>query len=75
MRTTIIDIQKMKRRGDHFAMVTACDYTSARRAERAGIPLLLLGDSLGMVVLGHSTTLPVTVNHIVHHAAAVVRGT
>lgn len=74
MRTTIADIQKMKRQGERFAMVTAYDYTAARLAERAGIPLLLVGDSLGMVVLGHSTTVPVTVDHMVHHAAAVVRG-
>jgi 3-methyl-2-oxobutanoate hydroxymethyltransferase len=75
MRTTINDIHKMKQRGECFAMVTAYDYTAARLAERAGIPLLLVGDSLGMVVLGHSTTVPVTVDHMVHHAAAVVRGT
>ena len=75
MRTTILDLQKMKQRGERFAMVTAYDYTSARLAERAGIPTILVGDSLGMVVLGHSTTVPVTVDHMVHHAAAVVRGT
>lgn len=75
MRTAIIDIQKLKQRGERFAMVTAYDYTSAQLAERAGIPLLLVGDSLGMVVLGHATTVPVTLDNMVHHAAAVVRGT
>ncbi|TXL82399.1 3-methyl-2-oxobutanoate hydroxymethyltransferase [Vineibacter terrae] len=74
MRTTILDIQKMKQRGERFAMVTAYDYTAARLADRAGIPLLLVGDSLGMVMLGHSTTVPVTINDMVHHAACVVRG-
>ena len=75
MRTNIIDIQKMKQRGQRFAMVTAYDYTVAQLAERAGVPLLLVGDSLGMVVLRHKSTVPVTVDHMVHHAAAVVRGT
>jgi 3-methyl-2-oxobutanoate hydroxymethyltransferase len=74
MRTTILDIQKMKQRGERFAMVTAYDYTAAQLADRAGIPLLLVGDSLGMVMLGHSTTVPVTLDDMVHHAAAVVRG-
>lgn len=74
MRTTILDIQKMKQRGERFAMVTAYDYTAARLADRAGIPLLLVGDSLGMVMLGHSTTVPVTIDDMVHHAACVVRG-
>ncbi len=74
IRTTILDIQKMKQRGERFAMVTAYDYTAAQLADRAGIPLLLVGDSLGMVMLGHSTTVPVTLDDMVHHAAAVVRG-
>ncbi len=74
MRTTILDIQKMKQRGERFAMVTAYDYTAARLADRAGIPLLLVGDSLGMVMLGHATTVPVTIDDMVHHAACVVRG-
>src|SRR5262249_4348417 len=53
---------------------TAYDYTTARLADQAEIPVLLVGDSLGMVVLGHSTTLPVTVDDVVHHARAVARG-
>ena len=73
IRTSILDIQKMKQRGERFAMVTAYDYTAAQLADRAGIPLLLVGDSLGMM-LGHSTTVPVTLNDMVHHATAVVRG-
>lgn len=74
MRTTLADIQKMKLAGERIAMLTAYDYPSARIAERAGVPMLLVGDSLGMVVLGHETTLPVTLDDMVRHAAAVVRG-
>ena len=75
MRVTLRDLQRMKDRGERIAMVTAYDYPSARLAERAGVPLLLVGDSLGMVVQGHPTTLPVTLDDMVRHAAAAVRGT
>jgi 3-methyl-2-oxobutanoate hydroxymethyltransferase len=74
MRTTILDIQKLKQRGERIPMVTAYDYTSAQIADRAGIPLILVGDSLGMVVLGHSSTVPVTLDEMIHHIKAVVRG-
>ncbi len=74
MRTTIRDIQAMKRRGERIAMVTAYDHPSAALVDRASLPIILVGDSLGMVVHGHPTTLPVTVNDMVRHAAAVVRG-
>lgn len=74
MRTTILTIQKMKRRGDRIPMITAYDYTSAQIADRAGVPMLLVGDTLGMVVLGHPTTLPVTLDEMLHHIRAVVRG-
>ncbi len=74
MRITILDVQKMKARGERIPMVTAYDYTSAQIADRAGVPLLLVGDSLGMVVLGHSSTVPVTLDEMVHHIRAVVRG-
>jgi 3-methyl-2-oxobutanoate hydroxymethyltransferase len=72
--TTTPDVRRFKERGERFAMVTAYDYPTARLADQAGIPLILVGDTLGMVVLGHSTTLPVTVDDMVHHAAAVSRG-
>ncbi len=75
MRVTLRDLQRMKDRGERIAMVTAYDYPSARLAERAGVPLLLVGDSLGMVVQGHPTTLPVTLDDMVRHAAAAMRGT
>lgn len=74
MRTTILDVQKLKDRGERIPMVTAYDYTSAQIADRAGVPLLLVGDSLGMVVLGHSSTVPVTLDEMLHHIRAVVRG-
>lgn len=74
MRTTIRDIQRLKREGEKIAMVTAYDYTSAQLVDRAGIPLILVGDTLGMVVLGYSTTVPVTMDEMVHHVKAVTRG-
>ncbi|NJN67013.1 MAG: 3-methyl-2-oxobutanoate hydroxymethyltransferase [Chloroflexaceae bacterium] len=75
MRVQIADIQKMKQQGEHIAMITAYDYTSAQLVERAGLPVILVGDTLGQVVLGHPTTLPVTLDDMIHHTRAVVRGT
>jgi 3-methyl-2-oxobutanoate hydroxymethyltransferase len=72
--TTVPDVLRFKAEGRRFAMLTAYDYPTARFADEAEIPVLLVGDTLGMVVLGHSTTLPVTLDDIVHHAAAVARG-
>lgn len=74
MRTTLDDLRKMKAAGEKIVMLTAYDYTSAMLADRGGAPVLLVGDSLGMVMHGHDTTLPVTVEDIVRHASAVVRG-
>ena len=74
MRTTVQDVQRMKDRGEKIAMVTAYDHPSALLAERAGLPLVLVGDSLGTVVHGFATTLPVTLDDMVRHAQAVVRG-
>ena len=75
MRVTIRDLKQMKRRGEKIAMITAYDYTSARIVEEAGIPVVLVGDSLGQVVLGYDSTVPVTMDDMVHHIKAVVRGT
>jgi 3-methyl-2-oxobutanoate hydroxymethyltransferase len=75
MRTTLLDIRRMKASGRRIPMLTAYDYASARIADRAGVPMLLVGDSLGMVMQGHDTTLPVTLDDMVRHAGAVVRGT
>lgn len=74
MRTTLSDLQRMKAEGRRIPMLTAYDHPSARLADLAGVPLLLVGDSLGMVVHGHETTLPVTLDDMVRHASAVVRG-
>jgi 3-methyl-2-oxobutanoate hydroxymethyltransferase len=73
-RVTTEQIQQMKARGERIPMLTAYDYSMARLLDAAGIPLLLVGDSLGMVVLGHGSTLPVTLDDIIRHTAAVVRG-
>ncbi|MFT9092577.1 MAG: 3-methyl-2-oxobutanoate hydroxymethyltransferase [Gluconacetobacter sp.] len=74
MRITVFDIQAMKESGQRIAMLTAYDHPSAALAERAQVPMLLVGDSLGMVVHGADTTLPVTLDDMIRHARAVVRG-
>ena len=75
MRVTIRDLSKMKARGEKIAMITAYDYTSAIIVERAGIPIILVGDSLGHVIMGHDSTVPVTMEDMIHHIKAVIRGT
>ena len=74
MRLTITYIKEMKQRGEKIPMLTAYDYPTARLLDAAGIPLLLVGDSLGMVVLGYDSTVPVTMDDMLHHVKAVVRG-
>ena len=74
-RVSIDDLRAMKQRGEKFAMLTAYDYPTARLLDEAGVPIVLVGDSLGMVVLGYSSTLPVTMSEMLHHVGAVVRGT
>jgi 3-methyl-2-oxobutanoate hydroxymethyltransferase len=68
------DLESKKRRGEKIVMLTAYDCTMARLLDRAGIDVLLVGDSLGMVVLGYETTLPVTLDGMLHHTKAVSRG-
>jgi 3-methyl-2-oxobutanoate hydroxymethyltransferase len=70
---TITDLTRMKAAGEKIAVLTAYDASFARLAEQAGVDVLLVGDSLGMVVQGHQSTLPVTVDEMVYHAAAVAR--
>ena len=74
-RTTIVDIARMYADGTRIAMLTAYDYPIARLLDEAGIPMLLVGDSLGQVILGYETTVRVTMAEMVHHTKAVVRGT
>jgi 3-methyl-2-oxobutanoate hydroxymethyltransferase len=74
-RVSITDLKAMKRRGEKIVMFTAYDYPSARLVEEAGVPVILVGDSLGMVVLGYGSTIPVTMEEMLHHVKAVVRGT
>lgn len=74
-RVTIRDLADMKARDEKIPMLTAYDYTSARLADMAGIPIILVGDSLGMVMLGYDSTIPVTMDDMVHHTRAVTRGT
>ena len=74
-RVRVPDLGKMKRRGRKITMLTAYDMTMARLFDRAGLDALLVGDSLGMVILGHETTLPVTLEAMIHHTSAVSRGT
>ena len=75
MRVTITQIKEMKQKGEKIAMLTAYDYATAKLIDEAGIPLILVGDSLGMVVLGYGSTIPVTMDEMIHHTKAVVRGT
>ena len=75
MRVTIRDLAEMKGRSEKIAMITAYDYMSAAFLEEAGVPIILVGDSLGQVVLGYDSTIPVTMNEMLHHIRPVVRGT
>ena len=74
MRETIEKIQQRKVTGEKIAMLTAYDYPSAKLVDEAGVPIILVGDSLGMVVLGYDSTIPVTMEEMLHHIKAVVRG-
>jgi 3-methyl-2-oxobutanoate hydroxymethyltransferase len=69
------DLKEKKARGEKIAALTAYDATTARLLDRAGVDVILVGDSLGMVVLGYENTLPVTIEDMLHHTRAVVRGT
>ena len=75
MRITINQIRDMKQKGEKITMLTAYDYSTAKIVDEVGVPLILVGDSLGMVVLGYESTVPVTMEDMLHHTKAVVRGT
>jgi 3-methyl-2-oxobutanoate hydroxymethyltransferase len=74
-RTTIRHIGDKYRQGERLAMLTAYDATFARLVDDAGVDMILVGDSLGMVVQGHETTIPVKLEDVIYHTACVVRGT
>jgi 3-methyl-2-oxobutanoate hydroxymethyltransferase len=74
MPITINKIREMKQKGEKITMLTAYDYVTAKLVDGAGIHMILVGDSLGMVVLGYKTTIPVTIEEMLHHTKAVVRG-
>lgn len=74
MRVRTSKLLEMKQAGEPIVCVTAYDYSMARLVDQAGIPVILVGDSLGNVVLGYDSTIPVTLNDVIHHTRAVVRG-
>lgn len=73
-RVTTHKLQEMKRAGEKIAMLTAYDFTMARILDRAGIDILLVGDSASNVMAGHETTLPITLDQMIYHASSVIRG-
>lgn len=74
-RISIHELREMKQRGEKIPMLTAYDYPTAKLIEAAGVPIILVGDSLGMVVLGYDSTIPVTLDDMIRHGGAVVRAT
>ena len=74
MKNTVVTLQKQKDEHDKITMVTAYDYTTAKIMDESGVNTILVGDSLGMVMLGYEDTLSVTMEDMIHHTAAVTRG-
>ena len=73
-KVTTHALQEMKRKGEKISMLTAYDYTMALLVDRAGVDVVLVGDSASNVMAGHETTLPITLDHMIYHASSVVRG-
>ena len=73
-QVTIATIKDMKKRGEPITMITAYDFAMARNANEAGIDMILVGDSVGNVMLGYNSTVPVTMDEMIHHTKAVMRG-
>ena len=74
MRLNLFNLNKMKQDGDKITMLTCYDASFAATLDAAGVDTLLIGDSLGMVLQGHDTTLPVTLEHVAYHTGCVARG-
>ena len=74
MKNTVLTLLKQKQSGDKITMLTAYDFTTAKIMDECGVNVILIGDSLGMVMLGYENTLPVTMEDMIHHTAAVSRG-
>ncbi len=74
MKNTVATLMSQKQSGDKITMLTAYDYTTAKIMDECGVNTILVGDSLGMVMLGYENTLPVTMEDMIHHTAAVTRG-
>lgn len=74
MKTTVATLKKQKKDGEKITMITCYDYSMAKLMDEAGMEILLIGDSLGQVILGYENTLPVTMEDMLHHTAAVSRG-
>ena len=74
-RITVKTLSEMKAAGEKIAMLTAYDFTMAKMVDGAGVDVILVGDSASNVIAGHETTLPITLDQMIYHASAVVRGT
>jgi 3-methyl-2-oxobutanoate hydroxymethyltransferase len=74
LNTTVLDVRRLKESKTRFAMLTAYDFLTARALDEAGVPILLVGDTLGIFVLGYETTIAVTVDDVIHHCRPVARG-
>ena len=74
-KVTIADLRSKKEQGKKITMMTAYDYPTAQMVDQAGIDTILVGDSVGMVVLGYPSTVPVSMEEMIHHSKAVTRGT
>ena len=74
MKNTSVTFKESKKSGEKLTMLTAYDYTTAKLLDESGVDSILVGDSLGMVVLGYDDTLSVTMEDMIHHSAAVARG-
>ncbi len=74
MKNTVVTFQEMKKKGEKISMLTAYDYSTAKLEDEAGVNSILVGDSLGNVILGYEDTISVTMEDMIHHGAAVARG-